>query len=69
MCYNSFSTKINLFKYKRFKIESVATKVLYRATLHPFLSYSAGYGNDRFFPYKSLNFVGYETVPTFLSID
>ena len=31
------------------KMESVATKVLYRATLNPFLSYSARYRNNRFF--------------------
>ena len=31
------------------KVESVATKVSYRATLNPFLSYSARYRNNRFF--------------------
>ena len=51
-------------------MESVATKVLYRATLNPFLSYSARYRNNRFFfSYKSLNFEGYEIVPTLIFID
>ena len=31
------------------KMESVATKVLYRATLNPLLSYSARYRNNRFY--------------------
>ena len=52
------------------KMESVAAKVLYWATLNPFLYYSARYGNNRFFfPYKSLYFEGYETVPTLIFID
>ena len=52
------------------KMESVATKVLYRATLNPVLSYSARYRNNRFFfSYKSLNFEGCETVPTLTFID
>ena len=52
------------------KMESVATKVLYRATLNPFLSYSARYRNNWFFfSYKSLYFEGYETVPTLMFID
>ena len=51
------------------KMESVATKVLYRATLNPVLSYSARYRNNRFFSYKSLNFEGCETVPTLIFID
>ena len=49
MCYNGFTTKINLFKYKRFKDGKCRYKVLYRATLNPFLSYSARYRNNLFF--------------------
>ena len=29
-----FTVKINLFKYKRFRVEGVATKILGRATLN-----------------------------------
>ena len=52
------------------KMESVAAKVLYRATLNPFLYYSARYGNNRFFfSYKSLYFEGYDTVRTPIFMD
>ena len=36
------------------KMVSVATKVLYRATLNPFLSYSARYRNNRVFFHTNL---------------
>ena len=52
------------------KVESVATKISYRATLNPFLSYSARYRNNRFFfSYKSLNFEGYQNVSTLIFMD
>lgn len=34
MCYNGFTIKLDLFKYKRFKNGSVAKELLYRTTLH-----------------------------------
>ena len=33
MCYNRFTIQIDLFKYKRFKMEGVPKKILGRATL------------------------------------
>ena len=70
MCYNGFTTKINLFKYKRFKDGKCRYKSIVSSHLKSLLIlWRSLQKQSLFFSYKSWNFEGYETVPTLIFIN
>ena len=70
MCYNGFTTKINLFKYKRFEGGKCRYKSIVSSHLKSLLILERSLQKQSFFfSYKSLNFEGYQNVSTLIFMD